>query len=120
MLFVCHSKILHKPCLNFLLGVKRAPRETENNAYAKFGMTNKEHYSMLWYFLELGQFSLLFILPFTKTKSSRQVIVYIFASALAYEVTSRRRNRIHKLNSSKGDRAGQFGQFVQFVALCKQ
>ena len=31
-----------------------APRETENNVYAKFGVTNKEHYGMLWlpYFLE--------------------------------------------------------------------
>ena len=29
-----------------------APRETENNAYAKFGVTNKEHYGMLWYFLD--------------------------------------------------------------------
>ena len=29
-----------------------APRETENNAYAKCGVTNKEHYGMLWYFLE--------------------------------------------------------------------
>ena len=29
-----------------------APRENENNAYAKFGVTNKEHYGMLWYFLE--------------------------------------------------------------------
>ena len=29
-----------------------APRETENNTYAKFGVTNKEHYGMLWYFLE--------------------------------------------------------------------
>ena len=29
-----------------------APRETENNAYAKFGVTNKEYYGMLWYFLE--------------------------------------------------------------------
>ena len=29
-----------------------APRETENNAYAKFGVTYKEHYGMLWYFLE--------------------------------------------------------------------
>ena len=28
------------------------PRETKNNAYAKFGVTNKEHYGMLWYFLE--------------------------------------------------------------------
>ena len=35
MLFFCHPKILHKHCLQFLLGVKIAPRETENNAYAK-------------------------------------------------------------------------------------
>jgi len=33
---LCHPKILHKHCLQFLLGVKMAPRETENNAYAKF------------------------------------------------------------------------------------
>ena len=36
MLFVCHPKILHEHCPQFLLGVKMAPRETENNAYAKF------------------------------------------------------------------------------------
>ena len=36
MLFVCHPKILHKHCLQFLVGVKMAPRETENNGYAKF------------------------------------------------------------------------------------
>ena len=37
-----------------------APRETKNNAYAKFGVTNKEHYGMLWYFLEwsMGTFLL--------------------------------------------------------------
>ena len=52
MLFVCHSNIWHKHCLKFLLGVKMAPRENENNAYAKFGVTNKEHYGMFWYFLE--------------------------------------------------------------------
>ena len=28
MLFVCHPKILHKHCLQFLLEVKMAPRET--------------------------------------------------------------------------------------------
>ena len=28
-----------------------APREIENNAYAKFGVTKKEHYGMVWYFL---------------------------------------------------------------------
>ena len=52
MLFVCHPKILYKHCLQFLLGVKMVPRETENNAYAKDGVTKKEHYGMLWYFLE--------------------------------------------------------------------
>ena len=31
MLFVGHPKILHKHCFQFL------PRETEDNAYAKFG-----------------------------------------------------------------------------------
>ena len=35
MLFVGHSKILHKHCFQFLLGVKMTPRETENNAYAE-------------------------------------------------------------------------------------
>ena len=36
MFFVCHPKILHQHCLQFLSGVKMAPRETEDNAYAKF------------------------------------------------------------------------------------
>ena len=35
MLFVCHPNILQKHCFQFLLGVKMAPRETENNASAK-------------------------------------------------------------------------------------
>ena len=46
MLFVCHPKILHKHCLQFLLGVKMAPRETENNAYAKFWGDKQR---ALWY-----------------------------------------------------------------------
>ena len=36
MLFVCHPKILHKHCLQFLLEVKMAPRESENSVYVKF------------------------------------------------------------------------------------
>ena len=36
MLFVCHPKILHKHCLQFLLEVRMTLRETENIAYAKF------------------------------------------------------------------------------------
>ena len=46
ILFVSHSKILHKHCLQFLLGVKMAPRETENNAYAKFWSDQQR---VLWY-----------------------------------------------------------------------
>ena len=39
-------KSLHKHCLQFLLGVKKAPRETENNAYAKFWGDKQR---ALWY-----------------------------------------------------------------------
>ena len=46
MVFVCHPKILHNHCLQFLLGVKMAPRETENNAYAKFWSDQQR---VLWY-----------------------------------------------------------------------
>ena len=46
MLFVCNPKILHKHCLQFLLRVKMAPRETENNAYAKFWGDKQR---ALWY-----------------------------------------------------------------------
>ena len=46
MFFVCHPKILHKDYLQFLLGVKMAPRETENNGYAKI-WGDKERAS--WY-----------------------------------------------------------------------
>ena len=49
MLFVCHPKILHKQCFQFLLGVKMAPREAENNVMQNVGVTDKEHYGMLWY-----------------------------------------------------------------------
>ena len=46
MLFVYHPKILHKYCFQFLLGVKMARRESENNAYAKF-LGDKQR--ILWY-----------------------------------------------------------------------
>ena len=46
MLFVCHPKIMHKHCLQFLLGVKMTLRETENNAYAKFWGDKQR---ALWY-----------------------------------------------------------------------
>ena len=46
-----------------------APRETENNAYAKFGVTNKEHYGMLWYFLEWSIIGTLWLNRFDVTDS---------------------------------------------------
>ena len=48
MFFVCHPKILHKHCRQFLLRVKMAPRETENNGYAKF-WSDKQR--TLWYLM---------------------------------------------------------------------
>ena len=55
MLFVCHPNILHKHCLQFLLGVKMAPRETENNAYAKF-WSDKQR--ALWYVMAFLEWSI--------------------------------------------------------------
>ena len=46
MFFVRRPQILHKHCFQFLLGVKMAPRETENNAYAKF---RGDEQRTLWY-----------------------------------------------------------------------
>ena len=46
MFFVRHPQILHKHCFQFLLGVKMAPREIENNAYAKF---RGDEQRTLWY-----------------------------------------------------------------------
>ena len=39
-------KILHKHCLQFLLGIKMAPRETENSAYSNFWGDKQR---ALWY-----------------------------------------------------------------------
>ena len=44
---LCFSpQSLHKQCLQFLLGVKMAPRETENNAYSNF---RGDKQKALWY-----------------------------------------------------------------------
>ena len=46
---LCAPKILHNLFFSLLLGITAVPRETENNAYAKFeggvgGGANKAHY----------------------------------------------------------------------------
>ena len=55
MLFDCRPKVLHKHCLQFLLGVKMAPRETENNAYAKFWGVKQR---TLWYVMVFLEWSI--------------------------------------------------------------
>ena len=54
MLFVCYPKILHNHCLQFLFGVKMAPRETESNAYAKFW---GDKHRALWYVMAFNAMS---------------------------------------------------------------
>ena len=41
ILFVCPFNILHKHCFYFLLGIVMVPRQTGNNAWAKFGVAAK-------------------------------------------------------------------------------
>ena len=40
------SKILHKNCFYFLLGLTIVSRENKNNAHAKFWRTNEEYYGI--------------------------------------------------------------------------
>ena len=91
MIFVFHSKILHKHCLQFLSGAKMAPRETENNAYAKFGVTNKEQYGMLWYFLEWSiratkTFSLFCSIAAKRVKTQSWASYNMFDSNLSQQI----------------------------------
>ena len=46
MFFVCHPKILHKHCFQFLSGPFYLPREIEGNACAKFWGDKQR---TLWY-----------------------------------------------------------------------
>ena len=55
MFFDCRPKILHKHCLQFLLGVKMAPRENGNNAYAKFWGDKQR---TLWYVIVFLEWSI--------------------------------------------------------------
>ena len=51
-----------------------APRETENNAFAELGVTNKEHYGMLWYFLER---SILCVRAEAKKKNTKTSLAHV-------------------------------------------
>ena len=56
MLFVCRPKLLQKRhCPQFLLGVKMAPRDTENNAFAKIWGDKQK---ALWYVMVFLEWSI--------------------------------------------------------------
>ena len=50
MLFVCHPKILHEHCFQFLLGPFKSLEKLKTMIMQNSGVTNKEHYGMLRYF----------------------------------------------------------------------
>ena len=56
ILFVGLSKLLHKHCLKFPLGVKMAPKQTENNAYENLEWPTKSIMECYGFFSS-GQFS---------------------------------------------------------------
>ena len=53
MLFVCHPKIFTKALFSVSLGAILTPKKNWRQCSCKFwGVRNKEHYGVLWYFLE--------------------------------------------------------------------
>ena len=54
MLFVCHPQILHMRDVVFCFSweLKWPQEKLKTMLMQNFGVTNKEHYRMLWYFLE--------------------------------------------------------------------
>ena len=68
MLIVCHPESLHRHCLHFLLGVKMAPRETENNAYAKFWGGKQR---ALWYVMVFSGVVNCLLIPRSNLQASR-------------------------------------------------
>ena len=66
ILFACHPQILHKHCLQFLLWVKMAPRETENNACAKFGSDEQRTLRYVGVFSRVVNWSTYPLLPFRR------------------------------------------------------
>ena len=51
MLFVCHPKLLHSIVFSFSWGHFNSQEKLKTMLMQKFGVTDKEHYGMLWYFL---------------------------------------------------------------------
>ena len=90
MFFVRHPQILHKHCLQFLLGVKWPQEKLKTMLMQNLGVTNKEHYGMLWYFLERSTGSCLCsiykLFQVTRVQLSQQSLTF---SSRAYSLVYR-------------------------------
>ena len=115
MLFDCRPKVLHKHCLQFLLGVKKAPRETENNAYAKFW---GEKQRTLWYVMVFLEWSIVKIL---KMKRVREGENYFLHWWLLTEQPSRNVTKHRYFDSSAKthfDFLNDWSLYKQFFSAC--
>ena len=62
MLFVCHPQILHKRIVfSFSWGLKWPQEKLKTMLTQNFGVTNKEHYNMLWHFLQFSIVHVFFV-----------------------------------------------------------
>ena len=66
MLFVCHPKICISTVFSFSWGHFNSREKLKIMLMQKFGVTNKEHYGMLWHFLE---WSIVFLFPLFQTRA---------------------------------------------------
>ena len=72
MLFVCRLKILHKHC-HHSWELKWPQENLKTMLMQNFGATNKEHYGMLWYFLERS-IAMFCVLPSLRTADAFPVV----------------------------------------------
>ena len=68
-------QILHKYCFQFLLGLTIIPRENKNNAYAKFGLINKEYYGIFQSGLSIAEASFFARFLWLDAATCRRLIV---------------------------------------------
>ena len=77
------TKISHKYCFQFLFGLSMVPRDNKNNAYAKFGETNKEYYGIFQNGLLLCTLQVVFTLRHSchvgglKQQISNQLLLFV-------------------------------------------
>ena len=81
MFFVCYPNVLYEYYFQFLLGPFNSQEELKTMLLQNFGVTNKEHYGMLWYFLERSKAWCVVIFGINTT-SDISKFLYVFSRAV--------------------------------------